>query len=211
MNSYLKFKLSAAVIGINHLIGVVGLNIAATQSLFEQVSWINLFITFLLLVWNHEPKNREGLFFIAAAFTIGMVVEIAGVKTGVIFGEYHYTPTLGLSVAGVPLIIGFNWVLLSYCCAGVAERYITSVTGRVVAASLLMVITDLLLETFAIRHGLWVWTDAHPPFQNFAAWFVTSLPIQWLFVKWVKSAQEDMSVFYLVVLYAFLTVDKLLA
>jgi putative membrane protein len=39
-------------------------------------------------------------------------LEVVGVKTGLIFGEYKYGSTLGIKLFEVPLIIGFNWVFV---------------------------------------------------------------------------------------------------
>lgn len=200
-----------AVIAINHLIGVAGLNMHSYQETFAKISWLNLLISFLLVLLFHQRFSVGSVFALLFAFTLGMAVEAVGVATGFPFGTYTYSPLFGLSVLKVPLIIGINWALLSYCTAHVVKKISGKVWLRVFTASLAMMLLDLLLEPFAIRHGFWVWDAVFPPIQNFASWFAISLPIQWLMSKYVKESTNPLAIPYLVILVLFLITDYLLS
>ncbi|MCW5906591.1 MAG: carotenoid biosynthesis protein [Chitinophagales bacterium] len=207
------FERWSAVIAIvflagNHLIGAVGIN-SEQRLLFEKVSWINLLLSLLVVIAFQKPLNRNVLFFAAFAFALGMLVEILGVNTGFPFGIYYYTEKFGAQLFGVPLIIGANWVLLSYCCGMLVQPHFGNDVVKIVAASALMLVLDLLLEPFAIRHSFWVWESGTPPMQNFLSWFVVSLPIQWVFCKQMKASTNKISIVYLFVLVAFLIADLL--
>ena len=52
-----------------------------------------------------------------------MISEILGVNYGLIFGDYIYLDNLGYKVFGVPVIIGVNWIILTYI-SGSFSNYI---------------------------------------------------------------------------------------
>ena len=192
---------------INHSIGVVGLQVNSLQAKFESVSWLNLLLSFILVFGFQRPFNRHIFRFAWLAFVIGMLAEVLGVNTGFPFGSYYYTEKFGWQIIGVPLIIGFNWVLLSYCCGLLVQDYIKTDLWKVLFASALMLLIDLLLEPFAIRHRFWVWQSVTPPLQNYLSWFVVSIPIQYGFIKFLPSSKNQIATPYLLILVLFLLAD----
>jgi putative membrane protein len=198
--------IAIAFLAANHLIGAVGLS-TQQRTVFENVSWLNLLLSLVVVIAFQKPLGKNMLLFVTVAFTVGMLVEISGVNTGLPFGAYYYTPKFGTQVLGVPLIIGFNWVLLSYCCGILVQLYFSNNVMKIVAASMAMLAIDLLLEPFAIRYTFWVWKEGTPPMQNFLSWFVVSLPIQWVFCKQMAGSSNRISSAYLLILVAFLLTD----
>ena len=53
-----------------------------------------------------------------------MIAEILGVNYGLIFGKYDYGDNLGLKLLGVPLLIGLNWVVLTFICGSISNHFI---------------------------------------------------------------------------------------
>jgi len=104
------------------------------------------------------------------AVTFGL--EVLGVATGLVFGPYHYSEVLGSLWAGVPPVIGFNWVLvvLGVWSAAALAFPRWSPWGRALAVGLGCVAFDLLLEPVAIGLGYWVWHSPSVPLQNYLAW-----------------------------------------
>jgi len=49
--------------------------------------------------------------FLTSGYALG--IEIIGTKTGWPFGTYHYSSTLGLAVASVPLLVPFAWLMMT--------------------------------------------------------------------------------------------------
>jgi putative membrane protein len=216
MNSSLKLpptllsKLAVAAIAIlavNHAIGVVGLNVGSHRALFENVSWVNLLLSLLLVLGFQQPFRLKFFYWCLFTFSIGMAAEVMGVQTEFPFGSYYYTEKFGIQLLGVPLIIGVNWVLLSYCCGVLVQPYFSNHWLKIIAASLVMLALDLLLEPFAIRHQFWVWKNTNPPLQNFISWFVVSLPIQWAYFKLIPGNRNPISFSYLIILVLFLLAD----
>lgn len=167
-----KSNLFIAVVAINHLIGLVGLNLDFSRELFEMLTSVNLLLTAVLYFGFGNTALRIWLPVAAVLFTLGMAVEICGVHTQFPFGEYWYLQTLGPQLWGVPLIIGVNWALLTAICVDVCREWVTSPLPRVILAGVLLTLLDVLVEPFAITHNLWVWAEYHPPLENFIAWFV---------------------------------------
>ena len=195
------------LIAVNHFIGIIGLNYAPYQKLFESLAYINLLLSFALVIGFHTPLNKGLVLFCIASFTIGMVAEVVGVNTGYPFGKYYYTQAFGMQWYQVPFIIGVNWILLSYVSGMVMNGYFDSVLQRVIAASILMVAIDILLESFATRHHFWVWQQGSPPYQNYLAWFLISLLIQFIFQNFVPHGSNIQAPRYLVILTCFLAID----
>ena len=76
-----------------------------------------------------------------------MVSEIIGVNSGLLFGSYYYGENLGISVFGVPLVIGLNWVVLTISCGNVSY-YIFSKNKifSILLGSFLMLFLDVIME-----------------------------------------------------------------
>lgn len=207
-------RISYAVIAlliINQLVGIVGLNNRTYFQIFENLSGINLLLSFLLVICFHSPINKNLILFCSLAFSIGMVAEIVGVNTGYLFGHYSYTGAFGPEICRVPVIIGINWILLSYVSANVIAAYTSVNWQRITGASILMVAIDLLLESFATRHHFWVWQNSFPPVKNYISWFFVSLFIQFTFSKLLPDSLNVVGNAYFLILILFLLSDFVFA
>jgi putative membrane protein len=111
-------------------------------------------------------------------FTIGFFIEVIGVKTGLLFGVYHYGDSLGLKWLNVPLVMGINWILLSLIGFGLVNKYFTNVIVKSSLAALLIVLLDILIEPIAIQLNYWTWQNNEIPLQNYIMWFIVSFTIQ---------------------------------
>lgn len=152
----------------------------------------HLCITTFVLFSVHPPRNRE--FYRAAflTFMFGMFIEIVGVQTGHIFGEYHYTSLLGPRILGVPVVIGTNWLLLSYCFSALVLWWRPSLKwiNQVVLGASLMVLLDVIIEPFAVHYGLWIWKGrVLPSLANYVAWFFGGSIVTAIWLNfWQKTA-----------------------
>ena len=204
-------RVAFVIIAVNHCIGLLGLNSTFYHALFERISLLNLLLSFILVTIFHRPFNSRFFIFCVFSFIVGMASEIAGVNTGYIFGSYNYTPSFGWQFMGVPLIIGINWILLSYVCAIVVDGFFRRVIIRIISASMLMVLIDLLLERFAIRHQFWVWELSLPMLFNYISWFCISVIIQIVYIALIPYAHNGLARYYLIILLLFLSGDMLIS
>jgi putative membrane protein len=198
-----------AVLVINHVVGLVGLN-SPFMAEFEPLSWFNLILSFVLVVSFHRAIDKKFIAFSLLTFLIGMGVEIIGVSTGFPFGQYFYTQQFGPMAFNLTLIIGVNWILLSYCADSIFSPLAISPWFKIFFAANLMTALDLLLEPFSIRHNFWVWFDGVPPVQNFVAWWAVAVFMQWLLHKFLVTVENDLARKYFVLLTVFLLADLIL-
>ena len=174
-------KIALISIVVIHFFGIIGLSISYTRPYFESATPINLIISTLLLFSFHKDWNIQFILFGLITFTVGYLIEVAGVHTGVIFGSYAYGPALGFKLWDVPLIIGINWLLLIYT-TGVISKDLTkySLVNSAIA-SLLMVFLDFFIEPIAVELNFWKWEGDIIPIQNFIGWVITAFFLQIIF------------------------------
>ncbi|HEY2298907.1 MAG TPA: carotenoid biosynthesis protein [Jatrophihabitans sp.] len=115
----------------------------------------------------------------------GFAVEVVGVHTGVPFGRYHYSDTLGAQLFGVPLVIAFAWSMLAWPAALAARRLCRSFPARVAVGAWALAAWDAFLDPQMVAAGHWTWADpsahlpgvAHVPLTDYAGWLLVSLAI----------------------------------
>lgn len=187
-----KFEIATAIAILFHTIGLVGL-LFFDQSFFLAATPFNLLLSFTLLVWTQTGKNIQFFLFFVTCFVLGIIVEVIGVNTGILFGDYAYGNVLGPAVKGVPVLIGVNWFLIVYCCGISIHTLLMKAIIRVAAdtgktpmtlkalsviidGATLAVFFDWLMEPVAVKLGYWVWNgDGSIPMLNYICWFVISL------------------------------------
>jgi len=186
-----------------HIAGIIGLSIESTRSLFQLLTPFNLAATAAILLHFEHHKGKRLFLFILVTFILGYGFEVIGVKTGLVFGEYEYGKTLGYKVMEVPLVIGLNWVVLTYITRGVSEKFVKSDLAVVMVASLLMVLLDVFIEPVAIRFDFWSWGNTHVPIQNYVGWFILSTIIQFIGIKIFPTLNNRLNTRLLVIQFVF--------
>jgi len=158
-----------------YIVGIIGLSIPFSRDIFTKLTPFALLLNFILLLIYHDNKfNFKYLTAFLLVYILGLSVEIAGVETGIIFGEYHYGDGLGIKIAEVPLMIGVNWLLLVYLSFGIFH-FIRNKFLKILIAALTMVFYDFFVEQVADFMDMWYWEKANVPLENYFAWFVISI------------------------------------
>lgn len=127
------------------------------------------------LILSGEIKSIKFIVWFVAMYLFTLSVEIAGVITGNIFGEYTYGNVLGYKFAGVPLIIGFNWLLVILGVFAISNNLFKNKFLIIIASALLAVLFDYIIEPVAMNLNYWQWEMNTVPVQNYFAWFIVSL------------------------------------
>ncbi len=172
--NYSKVNISIVVLFIFHTVGVIGLS-SAYQDLFLTLTPLNLLLSLGLFIWANNDFSIQFYKVISILFALGFLVEVLGVNTGVLFGEYTYGATLGFKLLNTPLMIGVNWILLSLSTFAVCSYFLKKQLPIILLSSLLMVLMDVLIEPIAITLDFWTWTAGDIPLQNYVMWFFISL------------------------------------
>ncbi len=156
-------------------VGAFGLIWPVTANIFRQLIPLTLLASLAVLLAFHQKWERTHVWVFGLIALLGYMVEVAGVLTGLVFGEYQYHNTLGVKILGTPPIIGINWLFLIYAVYGIFEHQQLPSWLKVVGGALLMVAFDIILEPAAIALNMWSWGGSEIPIQNYVAWFVISV------------------------------------
>lgn len=175
-----------------HVIGLVGI-LFFDRDFFIRSTPLNLLLMFALVIWTQGVKNISFFLFFAACFLIGLGVEVTGVSTHLLFGDYRYGNVLGPELANVPLIIGVNWFLIIYCCGVSIHTLLQKLISRVVVepgkkpqtlkalsvvvdGATVAVFFDWVMEPVAVKLGYWQWLGSGEiPIFNYLCWFAVSV------------------------------------
>jgi putative membrane protein len=160
---------------IYYTVGFIGFALPFSRELFQNLTGISILMSTAIMMYFHRPWNAA---FIGASIFVllgGIFIEALGVNTGTIFGEYQYGATLGPKIAGTPLLIGINWLMLIYIVWQIVGKIDIGGAGQLLIGAILLVGYDLFLEPIAMRTDMWDWAGQQVPHQNYLAWFIISL------------------------------------
>jgi putative membrane protein len=150
-----------------------------------------------------RERRREVLLWAAATFLLTFTLEAVGVATGLIFGTYRYGEVLGARIAGVPPVIGFNWVLVLLGCLRGMQRLTASPAVTALLTGAAAVIFDLVLEPVAVGLGYWSWQGGTIPLQNYGAWFLIAAAAGWAYRKGGLQLSSTIPAGYVMIQFAF--------
>ena len=172
---------------------------------FSSFTPFTLLLTcFVFLIHIPIPYKNYLIAFFSIAL-LGFFIEIIGVKTGLVFGNYSYGNALGYKFFNVPLIISINWAML--ICASIAA--INSMfTNKIVALSLsalIITLIDLLIEQVAPKLDFWKFQNGLPDIQNSIGWFVFAFGVAYLFYPIISKGNRNVSIIILILQIIFFT------
>ena len=179
--SWIKVNIIIILLFILHLVGGVALSINSVKPIFLALTPFNLLLTFGLLIFGNNDFSFKFLKILSILFMIGFFIEVFGVCSGLLFGEYHYGKTLGFQLLGVPLIIGVNWIILVVSSFAVSSYFVSNSILKVVLSSFIMVLLDFMIEPVAIRLDFWHWQSGIIPLRNYLMWFLVAV-LMWILV-----------------------------
>lgn len=205
----LKLKISIAIIFAFYISGIIGI-LSNSQTIdFLSLTPLNLLVSLFVLLYNHQngtPKQWL-VFFIVAV--LGYFVEVVGVNTGIIFGEYTYQTTLGWKVLETPVMIAVNWLILTYAVVYTLGKKIKNTLYLALLSAVVLVILDFLIEPVAIQYNFWIWTSDTVPVENYIAWFVVSFGLCYLMAHDKEKAKNDLAPYLLILQFVFFGIFNL--
>jgi putative membrane protein len=157
-----------------YAVGILGHLVNRTFPLMMILTPFVLLVFGLAVLLRTTAVDRKLLLWCFLAYIFTFTVEALGVHSGAIFGEYHYGSTLGLKLLRVPLVIGFNWVLVVLGAITLARKISNHIIYSALLAALFTALFDIPLEIVAINLDYWHWAQGTVPFQNYFAWFIVA-------------------------------------
>lgn len=148
-----------------------GMVIMLTDVFLFLINGIAIYLLF------RKEASRKLLIWLIGVFIASFFIEYFGVKSGEIFGSYHYGEAMKFQIGHVPIVIALNWSILILASYSIANRYFKRSFEKILAAPAIVTLFDYILEPVAMQLDYWQWDNATIPRQNYIAWFL----IAWLF------------------------------
>lgn len=184
-----------------------------------------IFTCFALLHGNTYAGRKSIVVLAVLTFAITFIMEYTGVKTGFIYGEYHYGAVLGpKALDTVPWLVPLSWFMFMYVStvtvdAAFGGQYVGWATPLLFAVldSMAMTALDVLIDPLWVKRGTWIWTAVQSlpagsvfygiPVQNYFGWLLTTIIIFIpyriiLFGNRADSAVRDRNFFLPCLIYA---------
>ncbi|RYZ51820.1 MAG: carotenoid biosynthesis protein [Sphingobacteriales bacterium] len=199
-----KATAGPGVLVLIHLVGLAGLGFSATRPLFISLTPLSLLVSLAMLLWERSLWQGRVLSASVIIYLAGYLVELAGTKSRMIFGDYWYGAGLGTLLLGVPLIIGVNWLLLTISAYTIVRPLKIPVALRLILGALLMTGLDWIIEPVAVKLDYWQWANDSIPLRNYLAWFVFSFLLQCVWHRaGVQPERTTAVVFFIIQIFFF--------
>ena len=139
---------------------------------------------------------RSTASFFAISAVVSFLMEETGVRTGLVYGRYHYSEMLGPKLGHLPILIPLVWFVMIYPSWVVARGVLGAIdtcrlpgiAALAAVAALVMTAWDLVMDPGMAAAGNWVWERGGAyfgvPRWNYAGWllmtFLVYLAAGWL-------------------------------
>jgi uncharacterized membrane protein len=182
---------------------------------------IGFTLVFVLFAVTHcaavEGCRFTALFFLVSA-VVSYLMEETGVRTGLIYGRYHYSDVLGAKLGHVPIIIPLAWFMMIYpswrvakaLLSGIDAGSVAGITSQAIAGALVMTAWDVVMDPGMAAGGNWVWEDGGSyfgvPRHNYLGWLITTFLVYWIagwLVRHPKPSSEPVFKALPILVYAF--------
>jgi putative membrane protein len=165
---------------VRWIVGDSALSFGIIATVIAQVAAV------FIAVSQHWGLKRT-VWTLAIVAVVTWVAETIGSRTGLPFGDYHYTTLLQPQIAGVPFFVPLAWFMMlppawavAQVVVGVRNRYIFALMSAVALTA-----WDLFLDPQKVAWGFWVWTDSSGmstysggyfgiPWLNFLGWLLVA-------------------------------------
>ncbi|WP_337864866.1 carotenoid biosynthesis protein [Ignavibacterium sp.] len=209
----LKLSKEEIFLYLIYTVGVIGHLTTSLIIYMKLLTPLTLLLTGgLVLLTTIQSSKGNFIIWAVVTYIITFSLEVIGVKTGVIFGSYWYGDTLGLKFLEVPLIIGFNWIMVILGVILLSKKIFNNKILLTISAALLATLFDFFLEPTAIKLNYWNWSDVMVPLQNYIAWFFISLLFTILYFIMKIKIKSDLPIkffltqlLFFIILYVFMS------
>ncbi len=182
---------------------LIVLNVLLGMRIPFSVSFLLGYVGALLVfvIWHALLTKgwKRSLLMFGLSFIVAFTAEALGVNFGLVFGRYYYTPALGISIFGVPLLAALAWEPIVYAAFCLSDLLANRVVERTRATpghpSILWIAAigalattawDMMIDPIAVSQGWWVWVGGGPyvpyvangvPVSNFLGWLLVAFVI----------------------------------
>ena len=149
-------------------------------------------LAFLAATLAHATAQRGAAWassYLGLTVAVALAAEAVGVATGLPFGDYAYTGTLGPRLLGVPLVVPLAWAMIAYPCL-----LLGPLRGALCLAG-----WDLFLDPQMVDAGHWRWLDVQVgmpfvpevPVSNTVGWLIVAALLMALLSRLPRLSADD--------------------
>ena len=199
----LQFKISIGLLIAFYFFGIAGI-LTNNQTIdFLSLTPLNLLVNLFLLLINHQKGTKIQWIIFAFIAIFGFFLEVIGVNTGYIFGDYVYESTLGWKLFNTPLIIGINWLILSYAVVYTFSRFVKHKIITAFLCACMLLLLDFLIEPVAMNYDFWTWNNNTVPLKNYVAWFCISFFLCYIISLFKGESKNKLATYLLILQFIF--------
>ncbi len=204
---FLRDWLPLVIIYVIYGVGTVShVNEGTRDLMLSMTPGVLLFMGLFVMHPDFLDRKWKLLWWALIIYIITFSLEALGVATGLVFGDYEYGDTLGMKALAVPVVIGFNWVLVVLGAMVLTRRIVSHPLQVAVFTAALTTAFDFVMEPVAIALDYWVWDAVVPPLHNYVAWFVISFAVALSFEHFKLSTRNTLYIHYFLVQLVFFAV-----
>lgn len=201
---YLKEKSVIILLILIFAVGIIGHTFSYTREIMLFLTTFTLIITsFAVFFTFFHRVNKNFFYWFFLTFVLTFLLEVVGVKTGLIFGSYTYGNVLGPHLLDVPVLIGINWALIIIGAILISAKLTKNKILMPLLAGLFAVTFDLVLEPVAIKLNYWNWEGGNIPVKNYFAWFVIGTISAVLFSLMRVNVNNEVPKYYFITQFLF--------
>ena len=201
---YIKEKSVIILLMLIFSVGIIGHTISYTRDIMRFLTPFTLSLTSVVVFFTFFNRvNKNFFYWFFLTFVSTFILEVIGIKTGLIFGSYTYGNVLGPHLLDVPLLIGINWALIILGAILISAKLTKNKILMPLLAGLFAVTFDLVLEPVAIKLNYWNWEGGNIPFQNYIAWFVIGTIASILFSLMSVKVNDEVPKYYFIAQFLF--------
>ncbi|MBO9128685.1 carotenoid biosynthesis protein [Bacillus sp. 165] len=171
------------------------------------------------IYWCKSYGVLQGGIVSAIIFLASMIAEYTGTTYGWIFGKYFYQSDFGPQILGIPITIGFAWLIVISTSHALIKRMMQNRSSiiYIFLGGVIAVGMDLIIDPVAfVAKQYWIWEKTGPyyniPIQNFLGWFFVAAFLHLFIYFYLQKYwhQEDsawhtkMIVLYILVIFMFI-------
>jgi uncharacterized membrane protein len=198
-----------------YLILAGGLRHWVTLPSLGNIGFTLVFVLFAVVHCAACAGWKRTAFFFALTAIISYSLEEIGVRTGWVYGPYHYSDMLGPKLGHVPVLIPLAWFMMIYpswvvaraVLKGVEAHSVGGLAALALVAAMVMTAWDTVMDPGMAAAGNWTWEQGGEyfgvPFQNYFGWILTTF---WIYMgagllleKWAAKAKNSFAVMPVVV------------
>jgi uncharacterized membrane protein len=208
----LRYLIAVTVISVVLIVLNVLLGMRIPFTVDFLVGYVGVMLVFV--IWHAVLTKgwKRSLIVFGLSFIIAFSAEALGVNFGLVFGHYYYTPMLGISLFGVPLLAALAWEPIVYAAFCISDmltprltslsplfKHTTSLFWAAAIGALATTAWDLMIDPIAVSQGWWVWVGGGPyvpyvahgvPIQNFIGWLGVAFVINLIYRQISDRAEQ---------------------